>query len=76
MVLDQYPTRHADFTVEWFHEHLMRDHRFTLSYSWVKDRLQAHGVVRKAAKRGAHRRKRERRSLPGIPLLQDDSPHA
>src|SRR5687768_14395242 len=59
-VLDQYRTRYAAFTVKHFREHRVRDHRFTLSYSWVKDRLQAHGVVRKAAKRGAHRRRRER----------------
>jgi hypothetical protein len=75
-VLDPYRTRYADFTVKHFPEHLVRDHRFTLSYSWVKDRLQAHGVVRKAAKRGAHRRKRERRPLPGMLLFQDGSPHA
>ena len=31
------------------------------SYSWVKNTLQAAKVVKKAAKRGAHRKRRERR---------------
>ena len=38
--------------------------------------LQAAGLVRKAPRRGAHRRKRPRRPLPGMLLHQDGSTHA
>ena len=38
--------------------------------------LQAHGRRRAAPRRGAHRRKRPRRALPGMMLHQDGSRHA
>lgn len=74
-VVETYRTRYAEFTVKHYHEHLVRDHGFTLSYTWLKAALQARGVVRRAAKRSAHRKKRERRPLPGMLLFQDGSPH-
>ena len=37
--------------------------------------LQSHGRVRPAPRRGAHRRKRERRALAGMMLHQDGSSH-
>lgn len=73
--VETYRTRYAEFTVKHYHEHLVRDHGFTLSYTWLKTALQARGVVRRAAKRSAHRKKRERRPLPGMLLFQDGSPH-
>ncbi len=37
--------------------------------------LQLRGLTTKAPKRGVHRRKRERRPLPGMMLFQDGSKH-
>ena len=45
------------------------------SYSWVKNTLQAAKVVKKAAKRGAHRKRREPAPWPGMLLHQDGSTH-
>jgi transposase len=45
------------------------------SYTWVKKTLQAEGLVSKATKRGAHRKRRERSPLPGMMLHQDGSRH-
>src|ERR1700691_4166754 len=44
-------------------------------YTWLKLHLQWAGVVPKAPRKGAHRRKRERRPLPGMMLHQDGSRH-
>ena len=74
-VVETYRTRYADFTVKHFHEHLVRDHGFAHSYTWLKNTLQARGVVRRATKRSAHRKRRPRRPLPGMMLFQDRSPH-
>lgn len=45
------------------------------SYSWVKRRLQEAQLVPRAAKRGAHRKRRDRAPLPGMLLHQDGSRH-
>src|SRR3954452_5539158 len=45
-------------------------------YTWTKSVLQQRGLVKKAAKRSAHRKKRARRPLPGLLLFQDGSQHA
>lgn len=74
-VLEQYRTRYWDFTAKHFHEHLVRDHGFRLSYTWTKMQLQKAGVIKKAKRRGAHRKKRPRRPLPGMLLFQDGSSH-
>ena len=47
----------------------------TRSYNWVKNTLQAAGAVKKAVKRGAHRKRREPAPWPGMLLHQDGSPH-
>ena len=60
-----YRTRYSGFTARHFHEHLVRDHRFAWSYSWTKAFLQSHRLLAKAPRRGAHRRQRPRRPLPG-----------
>ena len=70
-----YRTRYAGFTAKHFHEHLVKDHRFNWSYSWTKTFLQSKGLLEKARRRGAHRRKRPRRPLPGMMLHQDGSRH-
>ena len=71
-----YRTRYQGFTARHFHEHLVRDHRFAWSYSWTKVFLQSRNLLPKAERRGAHRRKRPRRPLPGMMLHQDASRHA
>jgi transposase len=70
-----YRERYQGFTVKHFHEHLVKDHGFGWSYTWTKLHLQWAGLVAKAPRKGAHRRKRERRPLPGMMLHQDGSRH-
>ena len=70
-----YRTRYSGFTAKHFHEHLVRDHQFAWGYTWTKVFLQSKGLLVRAKKRGAHRRKRPRRPLPGMMLHQDGSRH-
>ena len=71
-----YRERYQGFTVKHFHEHLVKDHGFGWGYTWTKLHLQWKGLVAKAPRKGAHRRRRERRPLPGMMLHQDGSRHA
>jgi helix-turn-helix protein len=66
---------YGDFTVKHFHEHLVRRHGYKLGYTVTRLSLQAAGLVLKAKRRGAHRKKRVRRPLPGMLLFQDGSTH-
>ena len=70
-----YRERYSDFTVKHFHEQLVKRHGYKLCYTVTKASLQAAGLVAKARRRGAHRKKRERRPLPGMLLFQDGSTH-
>jgi len=70
-----YRTRYSGFTARHFHEHLVRDHGFNWGYTWTKSFLQSKGLLARATRRGAHRRKRPRRPLPGMMLHQDGSRH-
>lgn len=70
-----YRTRYSGFTARHFHEHLVRDHGFNWGYTWTKMFLQSKGLAAHAKRRGAHRRKRPRRPLPGMMLHQDGSRH-
>jgi hypothetical protein len=70
-----YRRRDAGFTAQHFHEHLVKDCRFRSGYTWTKLFLQAKGLLPKAPRKGAHRRRRERRPLPGMMLHQDGSRH-
>ena len=74
-VLELFDTRYWDLTAKHFHEKLVADHGFKRSYNWLRLSLQAHGRRRAAPMRGAHRRKRPRRALPGMMLHQDGSSH-
>jgi len=73
--LDQFRTRYFDFTVKHFHERLASEHGFKRGYTWTKRVLQEAGLVKRAPKRSAHRKKRVRRPLPGMMLFQDGSRH-
>jgi transposase len=67
--------RYRDFTVKHFHEQLVKRHNYKLCYTVTRLSLQAAGLVAKAKRRGAHRKKRTRRPLPGMLLFQDGSTH-
>lgn len=71
----RYRDRYGGFTAKHFHEHLVRDHGFRWGYTWTKTFLQGRGLSSAAPRRGAHRRKRPRRPLPGMMLHQDASRH-
>lgn len=74
-VLELFDTRYWDFTAKHFHEKLVAEHGCERSYNWVRLTLQARGRMRPAPRRGAHRRKRPRRALPGMMVHQDGSRH-
>jgi len=75
-MLGEYRARHMGWNVKHFHEHLRRQHGFDWGYTWTKTQLQSAGLVDRAKKRGAHRRKRERKPCTGMMLHQDGSPFA
>ena len=72
---DLYRECYSDFTVKHFHEQLVRRHNYKLCYTVTRLSLQAAGLVPKAKRRGAHRKKWVRRPLPGMLLFQDASKH-
>lgn len=68
-----YETRYTGWTVKHFHEHWQASHGGTRSYTWAKTTLQRAGQVVRAPRRGAHRKQRPRKPLPGMMLHQDGS---
>jgi hypothetical protein len=70
-----YAEEYADFTVKHFHEELRRHHNYTLSYTVTRLALQRSGDVKPAPGRGRHRKKRVRRPMVGMMLMQDGSTH-
>src|SRR5437763_875503 len=70
-----YREKYFDLNVQHFHEKLQAEHGIALSYTWVKQALQGAGLVARGRKRGAHRKRRERRPLPGMLLHIDGSRH-
>lgn len=74
-VLGLYREKYFDLNVQHFHEKLCEEHQIELSYTWVKAALQGAGLVARGRKRGVHRRRRERRPLPGMLLHIDGSRH-
>jgi len=73
-LVDRYRSRHEGWNAKHFYAWYQRDGG-KRSYSWVKSKLQEAQLVPKAAKRGAHRKRRERSPLPGMLLHQDGSTH-
>ena len=72
-MLELYREAYRGWNVKHFHEHLRRDHGFRWGYTWVKTQLHTAGLVERAKRRGAHRRKRERKPFEGMMLHQDGS---
>jgi len=80
-VVEEFRTRYFDFTAKHFHEAVVgrpmsNGRMFARGYTWTKSVLQLRGLVTKAPKRSAHRKKRQRRPVPGMMLFQDGSRHA
>ena len=73
LMLELYGSSYRGWNVKHFHEHLVRHHGFRWGYTWVKTQLHAAGLVDRAKRRGAHRRKRERKPFEGMMLHQDGS---
>ncbi|XIA61988.1 hypothetical protein ACFIOY_20015 [Bradyrhizobium sp. TZ2] len=74
-MLGLFRDKYADFTVKHFHEQMQKRHGYRLGYTVTKLDLQAAGLVWKAPKRSARRKKRPRRPLRGMLLHQDGSRH-
>jgi len=74
-VLTLYREKYFDFNVAHFWEKLKEEHSIELSYTWVKTLLQGAGLVAKERPRKKHRRRRERKPLPGMMLHIDGSHH-
>lgn len=74
-VLQLYRDRYRGFNGRHFYEIARREHRVTLSYSYVKQALQQAGLLPKRNARGRHRRRREPRACFGELLHLDGSRH-
>ena len=59
-VVEEYRTKYTGFTARHFHEKMQKDARFGWGYTWAKTVLQKHGLLVKAPRRGARRKKRRR----------------
>lgn len=70
-----YAEMYDGFTVKHFHEKLVERHGYKLGYTVTRLALQSAGLVSRAPRRGAHRRKRPRRPVVGMLLHQDGSTH-
>jgi transposase len=74
-VLCLYREEYAGWNVRHFHEKLVEEHGVRLSYTWVKQALQAAGLVTRGRKRQKHRQRRERRPMRGMMVFCDGSTH-
>jgi transposase len=71
---EQYRTRHTGWSAKHFYAWYRRDGG-ERSYTWVKSGLQQAGLVVRAKRRGAHRKRRDRSPWPGLMIHQDGSTH-
>lgn len=72
-MLALYREAYRGWNVKHFHEQLRGEHKFRWGYTWVKTQLHRAGLVAGSGRRGAHRRKRERKPCAGMMLHQDGS---
>jgi transposase len=75
-MLGLYRDIYRGFTVKHFHEHLVKNHGYTLGYTVTKLHLHRSHLVTPARSRSAHRKKRPRRPMVGMMLHQDASTHS
>jgi transposase len=73
-LVDRYCRRYDGWAVKHYYSWYRRTGG-SRSYTWVKNTLQEQGAVKKAPKRGAHRKRRERAPIIGMMLHQDGSTH-
>jgi transposase len=73
-VTDRYRKRHIGWNSKHFYSFYRRDGGLR-SYSWVKQRLQEAGLVKKAPGKGKHRKKRDPMPFSGMMIHQDGSRH-
>jgi hypothetical protein len=74
-VLRLFQESYYDLNIRHFHEKLREEHGIELSYTWGQKALQGAGLVARRKKRGKHRRRRERRPMPGMLWHIDGSKH-
>jgi transposase len=74
-IVDLYHNHYLGWNVNHFYNFYCKEHFGTRSYTWVKNTLQAEGLVVKDKKRGPHRKRRERAAMEGMMLHQDGSSH-
>jgi transposase len=74
-VLRLYREVYFDLNIRHFHEKLREEHEIELSYTWVQKALQGSGLVARGRVRKKHRRRRERRPMPGMLIHIDGSKH-
>jgi transposase len=74
-ILGLYREHYQGFTVKHFHELAQKRHGYKLGYTVTRLALQDAGLVQRAPRRGAHRRRRPRRPMAGMLLHQDGSRH-
>jgi len=74
-MLGLYREQYRGWNVKHFHEHLVARHNYLWGYTFTKTQLHAAGLVDRAKRRGAHRRKRPRKPCEGMMLHQDGSSH-
>jgi transposase len=72
-MLELYTSQYRGWNAKHFHEHLVKRFGFDWGYTWTKTQLQLSGLMERAPKRGAHRRKRPRKPCEGMMLHQDAS---
>jgi len=73
-VVARYKSRHRGWNVKHYYSWYRKDGGGR-SYTWVKNKLQEDGIVSRAPRKGAHRKRRERALMPGMMLHQDGSTH-
>jgi len=73
-LIDAYASRYRGWNVRHYYKYC-REGGGKRSYTWVKNKLQSSGLVSRKAKRGVHRKRRDRKPMPGMMLHQDGSRH-
>ena len=72
-MVDRYRTRHEGWNLRHYYSWYRREGG-QRSYTWVRNKLQAHGAVSKGKGRGQPRRKRAPAPWPGVMLHQSLPP--
>lgn len=71
-----YKECYDQWNVKHFFENYRDNHGGQRSYTWVKNRLQEAGLVRRGKRKGVHRKRRDRAPMEGMLVHQDGSSHA